>query len=216
MHSVAESDSDAGLISRIQHGDTGAFEDLVAKYQLPMTVRLHRMLRDESEAQDVAQNAFLRAFIAARRFRHTARFSTWLYSIARNLGLNELRRRMRHPAESLDQTGPTPAPVSRNGSSPSAPLDALLRKELRQQIEVALAELPSRQGRAVGLLLERELSYAEIGTVLNVTAAAARSLIHRGRTTLKQRLRPYLQTGAWDQGVDGKHTKRYLGTVSAR
>ncbi len=191
---IDQTDPDARLISQMQHGDAAAFESLVEKYQHPMLVRLHRMLRDPSEAEDVAQNAFLRAFTATTGFRKVARFSTWLYTIARHLGLNELRRRLRHPAASLEHGGCEATPLSRNGSSHSAPSEVLLRKELQQQIQGALAQLPTQQRRAVGLLLYEELSYAEIAAVLRVSAGATRSLIHRGRTTLRQKLTPYLRT----------------------
>lgn len=146
-------DPDERSLARIHRGDAAAFEDMVEKYKRPMIVVITRMLHDQTEAEDVVQNVFLRVFASAVRFRRAARFSTWLYTITRNLGLNELRRRSRHPAVSLDEP---PAgwnlPSPRRDESNAGPLDALLLKELWQQIEEALAALPLNQRRAIVLL----------------------------------------------------------------
>jgi RNA polymerase sigma-70 factor, ECF subfamily len=99
-----EQDPDAQLMLRVQRGDPAAFEALVEKYKQPVMNLVYRMLGDLQEAEDLSQNVFVQVHKSAHRYRVTARFSTWLYTIARNLGLNELRRRSRHPAESLDAT----------------------------------------------------------------------------------------------------------------
>ena len=99
-----EFDPDAALMLRVKQGDTAAFTALVEKYKQPVMNLAWRTLRDETEAEDLAQNVFVQAWKSAERYQATAKFSTWLFTIARNLCFNEIRRRVRHPAESLDQT----------------------------------------------------------------------------------------------------------------
>ena len=100
----ANLDPDAALMLRVKQGDTAAFTTLVEKYKQPVMNLAFRTLRDETEAEDLAQTAFVQAWKSAARYEPSAKFSTWLFTIARNLCLNEIRRRHRHPAESLDQT----------------------------------------------------------------------------------------------------------------
>ena len=196
-------DPDAELMLRVKRGDMAAFETLVDKYKLPVVNLVYRTLPDYAEAEDLAQNVFVQVFKSAHRYRVSAKFSTWLYTIARNLCLNEIRRRSRHPAESLDTTA-----VSENDDvmvrqfedvrDVSAP-DALLRGELQRKVEEALADLPESQRTALMLFREEEMSYEEISKVLSCSVSATKSLIHRARETLKQRLKPYLRTGAWEE-----------------
>src|SRR6478752_1577104 len=99
-------DPDAALMLRVKQGDMAAFEELVEKYKQPVTNLIGRTLQDSTEAEDLAQNVFVQVFKSAHRYRVSAKFSTWLYTIARNLCLNEIRRRSRHPADSLEQEHP--------------------------------------------------------------------------------------------------------------
>src|SRR4051794_36088753 len=98
----AELDPDAALMMLVKAGDSAAFAQLVDKYKKPVINLVYRMLRDLSEAEDVAQNVFLQVHKSAQRYEVSSKFSTWLFTIARNLSLNEIRRRSRHPADSLD------------------------------------------------------------------------------------------------------------------
>ncbi len=185
---------------RVQRGDTHAFAALVDKYKQPVVNLLARTLRDETEAEDVAQNVFVQVFKSAGRYRETAKFSTWLFTIARNLGLNEIRRRSRHPTEPFEvspaEDADRPARQFEDARTHSPPA-ALLHGELEEKIEAALAELPENQRTAILLCRQEEMSYEEIAVVLDCSVSATKSLIHRGRETLKQKLKPYLQTGAW-------------------
>ena len=97
-------DPDAALMLRVKRGDRAAFAELVEKYRQPVMNLVYRTLRDETEAEDLAQNVFLQVYKSRSRYKRTAKFSTWLFTIARNLCLNELRRRSRHRAESLEET----------------------------------------------------------------------------------------------------------------
>ena len=97
-------DPDAILMLRVKRGDRAAFAELVDKYKQPVMNFVYRSLRDETEAEDLAQNVFLQVYKSRSRYKQTAKFSTWLFTIARNLCLNEFRRRSRHPAESIEET----------------------------------------------------------------------------------------------------------------
>jgi len=196
-----QTDPDAALMLRAKRGDRAAFAELVEKYKQPVMNFVFRPLRDEIEAEDLAQNVFLQAWKSRSRYRQTAKFSTWLFTIARNLCLNEIRRRSRHPAESIEEAHAEHEDQPRQqyeDKSQIAPPEKLLHGELAQKIEEALAELPENQRTAILLCRQDELSYEEIAGVLGCSLSATKSLIHRGRETLKEKLKPYLQTGEWD------------------
>ena len=194
-------DPDAALMLRVKRGDMQAFEELAEKYKQPIVNLMYRMLRDFDEAEDLTQNVFIRVYQSAARYEVTARFSTWIFTIARRLCLNEIRRRGRHPAESLEssQTDYTEqGPRQFEDVKTFSPPEAYLQGELARKIEEALAQLPEKQRLAIVLCRQEELSYEEIAKVLECSVPATKSLIHRGRETLKEKLKPYLQTGAWE------------------
>ena len=196
----AESDPDAALMLLVKQGDSGAFEQLVDKYKQPVMNLAFRMLRDAAEAEDLAQNVFVQVYKSAHRYQVASKFSTWLFTIARNLSLNEIRRRSRHPTDSMDANHPEQddQPLHQYEDKKTfSPPDRLLQGELEQKIDEAMAELPENQRTAILLCRQDELSYEEIAKVLDCSLSATKSLIHRGRETLKQKLKPYLRTGAW-------------------
>jgi len=196
----ANLDPDASLMLRVKRGDLHAFEELVNKYQQPVSNVIHRMLGDPAEAEDLAQNVFVQVYKSADRYKVSAKFTTWLFTIARNMCLNEIRRRSRHRAEALDAPHPEfedqPLHQFEDARTDSPPA-ALLRGELEQKIQQALSELPESQRIAILLCRQEELSYEEIAGVLGCSLSATKSLIHRGRETLKQKLKPYLRSGVW-------------------
>ena len=203
---AAIQDPDATLMLRVKQGDMTAFEALVEKYKQPVMNLLFRTLPDATEAEDLAQHVFLQVFKSAHRYRVSAKFSTWLYTIARNLCLNEIRRRSRHPADSMD------AVHSDHEDQPARqyedvknflPPDLVLQDELAEKIEEALAALPENQRTAILLFREDEMSYEEIARILGCSLSATKSLIHRGREVLKQRLKPYLRSGQWQETGKG-------------
>ena len=197
---AANPDPDAGLMLRVKRGDREAFELLVDKYKQPVTNLIYRTLGDATEAEDLAQNVFVQVYKSAHRYQVSAKFTTWLFTIARNLCLNEIRRRSRHPADSLDAPHPEheDQPLRQfEDAKTFSPPDALLHGELEQKIQQALSELPENQRLAILLCRQEELSYEDIARVLGCSLSATKSLIHRGRETLKQKLKPYLRTGVW-------------------
>ena len=195
-----QADPDAVLMLRVKRGDRAAFAELVEKYQQPLFNFVFHTLRDETESEDVAQNTFLQVWKSRARYERTAKFTTWLFTIARNLCLNEIRRRSRHPAESIEEAhaehDDQPRQQYEDRTHIAAP-EKLLHGELAGKIEAALAELPENQRTAILLCRQDELSYEEIAEILECSLSATKSLIHRGRETLKEKLKPYLQTGEW-------------------
>lgn len=195
-------DSDAALMLRVREGDREAFETLVVKYRQPVLNFVARTVQDATEAEDIAQHTFVQVWKSAARYQMSARFSTWLFTIARNLCLNEIRRRSRHPADSLDAT------VEDNGEeqpsrqhadrSAASAAEVLHQSELFDKVNLAIGTLPENQRTALLLCREEETSYEEIAQILGISLSATKSLIFRGRETLKQKLKPYLQTGQWE------------------
>ena len=186
---------------RVKRGDRAAFTELVEKWQQPTMNFIFSTLRDETESEDVAQNTFVQVWKSRDRYERTAKFSTWLFTIARNLCLNEIRRRSRHPAESLEETH------AEHDDQPARqyedkkmflPTDNVLHGELAKKIEETLAELPENQRTAILLCRRDEVSYEEIADILGCSLSATKSIIHRGRETLKEKLKPYLLTGEWE------------------
>jgi RNA polymerase sigma-70 factor (ECF subfamily) len=195
-----DQDPDAALMLRVKQGDMRAFTELVDKYKQPVMNLVYRMIRDATEAEDIAQHVFVQVHKSADRYQVSSRFSTWLFTIARNLCLNEIRRRTRHPADSMDAQHPEmedqPYQQYEDKKAASAP-ESLLINELERKIDEAVAALPENQREAILLCRQDELSYEEIAKVLGCSVSATKSLIHRGRETLKQKLKPYLRTGVW-------------------
>lgn len=192
-HPAEEDDID--LMLRVSQGDLHAFECLVKKYQNSIKDFIARQIHDVAEAEDLAQKVFIQVFRAAKRYRPTAKFSTWLFTIARNLCLNEIRRRSRKPSQALDLTPElTSEDKAQNhgGWSEESPTQSLLRQELEEKIEQVLAKLPELQRSALLLLDRQGMSYEEIAQTLGKSVSAIKSLIHRARETLKSEIKPYL------------------------
>jgi len=202
-------DDDAALMLRVQQGDLAAFEGLVEKYRQPVFNFIQRTLRDADETEDVAQQVFVQVWKAAPRYRVASKFSTWLFTIARNLCLNELRRRARHPAESLDAPVETSEGAFEQDFADAevrGVTDQVLLAELTAKVDEALRDLPESQRSAILLVREQDLPYEDVARILAVSVSATKSLIHRGRETLKRRLKAYLHSGTWTSESDPTET----------
>ncbi|MBA3385609.1 MAG: sigma-70 family RNA polymerase sigma factor [Verrucomicrobiota bacterium] len=172
-------------------GDTAAFEQLVEKHQALVLGTVGRMLGHNSDVEDVAQQVFVRVWKSAKRYVPRAKFTTWLLKITRNLVFNELRRRKRHMATSL-QGEPGEEEMQVKDERMQQPDSSLLESELHEAIASAIAQLPETQRMALVLRRFEELSYEEIAEVLDQSVPAVKSLLFRARTELRQRLKSYL------------------------
>src|SRR5437588_12144538 len=133
-------DPDAALMLLVKQGDRDAFAALVEKYKQPIMNLVYRTLSDATEAEDLAQHVFLQVYKSAHRYQVSAKFSTWIFTIARNLCLNEIRRRSRHPAESLDEVSAEneDQPLRKvEDTKVFSPPDALLQGELEERTQLA-------------------------------------------------------------------------------
>ena len=188
----AEGIDDAALMAEVARGDTVAFERLVERHQSLVIGTVGRMLGNNSDVEDVAQQVFIRVWKGAPRYRPTAKFTTWLLTITRNLVFNEARRRKRHPGNILDVHEGEEA-LALTDSVRHLPDEELLEAELQRTIESAIRALPEKQRMAVVLRRYESKSYEEIGEVLGLTVPAVKSLLFRARTELRAALRRYLE-----------------------
>ncbi len=178
----AHSDPDIELMLRFQKGDGRAFEELVRRHTRGVLNLVYRYLGDASGAEDMAQDVFVKVYRARKKYQPKAKFSTWLYRIAVNHCLNEIRSRRLQPASA--------APIDDLLEEPSAaPPDAELRREeLRRDVKEAINALPENQRMAVLLARYQEMSYEEISEAMGLSMEAVKSVIHRAKETLQQRL----------------------------
>jgi len=169
-------EQDADIIRRTGAGDYVAFRALVERYQGPLYTFVLRMVLRPPVAEELVQEAFVRAFRAAPRYKPTASVSTWLFHIAARLAMNEAAR-AHHRHEVTRDVPDFPAETR-------SPLEEFEQKELSRIIEEALAQLPPQQRAAVVLARFEEMPYREVGKVLDVSEGAVDGLLQRARQTL--------------------------------
>ncbi|MFD1245468.1 RNA polymerase sigma factor RpoE [Paralysiella testudinis] len=187
---------DRVLVERAQKGDSRAFELLVSKYQRRLTRLLFRFVKDEHEVNDVAQEAFIKAYRALPNFRGDSAFYTWLYRIAINTAKNFLVVNGRQPViqgglandegELLDLTEQMP--------DYRTPETDLLNREIIHTVDAAVAGLPEELRQAIMLREMEGLSYEEIAQTMNCPIGTVRSRIFRAREVIAKELRPLLDT----------------------
>jgi RNA polymerase sigma-70 factor (ECF subfamily) len=184
LDSVASED----LMSRIAEGDEYAFEVLVRRHQTSVLNLIYRYVGDRTKARDLAQEVFLRVWRAANRYEPKAKFTTWIYCIAANLCLNELKssgKKKLFFSESSIEEGQTLNEES--NVSPSAE-DILLAEERSRQISHALQSLPENQRMALILKRYDNLSYGEIAKIMECSVSAVESLLVRAKRNLREKL----------------------------
>lgn len=188
-----ENARDLALMSRIGAGDHDAFRELVERHQNAVVGTVAKMLGNPAESEDIAQQVFLRLWRHAKRYRPEAKFTTYLFTITRNLVFNETRRRSRRKevsAEEREENSHTTI-----ADSPDRRPDAeLLQDELRAAVDKAIAALPETQRMAVVLRRYEQMPYEEIAKVLDLSVSAVKSLLFRARTTLREALSGYLES----------------------
>ena len=194
---LALRDPDTRLMLGVRAAEPGAFEQLVTRYQARLVGILQHLVGNADEAEDLAQEVFLRVYRARKKYRARCKFSTWLFTIANNLAMNALRSRRRKPvvhldARASDSSGFRPAEQFVADSSGNQPVRRIQRRELAEIIRQAVAGLNERQRMAVVLNKFEEMNYAEIAEVMRLTPKAVKSLLCRARTNLRAALQNYI------------------------
>jgi RNA polymerase sigma-70 factor, ECF subfamily len=187
-------DPEVQLMLRVQRDEPGAFAELVAAYWSRVFGKFVRQVGDRQEAEDLAQDVFLRLYRSRKRYTPRAKLATWIFFIARNVGLNALRRRRRKrltpvglPSHADD--GPGFLERTDESAAPSRPVE---REELAGAVRRAVATLNRRQRKAVELQFE-DHTYTEIASALAMSPKAAKSLLYRARNELRFALLTYVE-----------------------
>ncbi len=177
---------DYALLRRVARGEASALAEIIRRHQQRVYQIAYRLLKDPLEAEDAAQEVFIKVYENAHRFEPKAQVSAWIHRITANYCLNILRQR--HPQESLDQEESPGVP-----DTGATPLEALEERDLIRRLEELLEALPENQRRALILKRFGDLSYQEIATEMGLSPQAVDGLLKRGRQFLKKGLGDYLE-----------------------
>lgn len=190
---MTQDDSDQQLVERVQAGEKAAFDLLVRKYQHRVLKLVSRFVNDASEAEDVAQEAFLKAYRALPSFRGDSAFYTWLYRIAINTAKNALVSNRRRPVDfDLDLQDPEQYDRHARLKEGDTPEGVLLTEEIRTVVERAMEQLPEDLRTAIVLRELEGLSYEEIAEAMDCPVGTVRSRIFRAREAIDRKLKPLL------------------------
>ena len=196
--------SDEDLMVKCSKGDMSAFELLVRRYQNPLINYIHRAIDDYQRAEDLSQETFLRVFKSANRYEPTASFKSWLYTIATNLCRNEIRNRTRRNTyflEDLAEEGEDIYHTDIMRDTRYLPDLLVEKKEQRQIIRKALAQLPENQRVALTLVTYQDLRYEDVAKVLGCSVGAVKALIHRARQKMRTLL---IKAGIGEESLNAK------------
>ena len=189
----AEDAFDVSLMTKVARGDHAAFEELVQRHRHAVVGTVAKMLANHSEAEDIAQQVFLRLWKSAGRYKPTAKFTTFLFTITRNLVFNETRRKSRRGEQSLEeQADDWHQQFQEKGRT--QPDAQMLQSELREAVNRAIASLPRKQRMAVVLRRYENMPYEDIADVLGISVSAVKSQLFRARTSLRQVLGQFLES----------------------
>jgi RNA polymerase sigma-70 factor (ECF subfamily) len=185
--------SDLELVRRAQRGERGAFDLLVLRYQHKVVKLVARLLRDPTEAEDVAQEAFIKAYRALGSFRGDSAFYTWLYRIAVNTARNTMASRQRRPIDyEADLSETEQSAVESRMRHTDTPEATVLSDEIHETVNRAVAELPEDLRTAIILREVEGLSYEEIAAAMDCPVGTVRSRIFRAREAIDRDLKPLL------------------------
>ena len=191
---MSEQKVDQLLVERVQRGDKKAFDTLVLKYQLRIMKLVSRYIRDHSEVQDVAQEAFIKAYRALPRFRGDSAFYTWLYRIAINTAKNYLvARGRRMPSVDIDAQEAEQFEGAEGLKEYATPEQLALKDEIEKTIFSAMEQLPDDLRTAITLREIEGLSYEEIAETMDCPIGTVRSRIFRAREAVDNKLRPLIE-----------------------
>ena len=187
-HSIDSStsvDESAVLMQQVASGNETALVNLIERWKIPLFRFFHRSLRSHADSEELAQQVFIKLYGSAHRYTPKAKFSTYLFTIARNLLLDEIKRRGRRPTETLDSVEIKLATPARN------PLD-----EIEEALEICLDRLPEKHRSALLLRVQRELSYKEISNIMQVSESLVKTWIHRARQQARKTMNELRQASS--------------------
>lgn len=196
---MALRDPDIRLMLRVRDDDQAAFAELVERFQHRLVGVMHHLVGNADEAEDLAQEVFLRVYRTRKKYTPKAKFSTWLFTIANNLALNALRDRQRRPVLPLEvrESGPLgPRPAENTAARDEPPTHNLQQQELADVIRKALDDLNERQRVAIVLNKFEDMNYADIAEVMGLSVKAVKSLLSRARMKLREALQGYIYMDA--------------------
>jgi RNA polymerase sigma-70 factor (ECF subfamily) len=194
MSGLSDRDIDAELVKRVQNGDKKAFDLLVLKYQRKIIRLLSRMIRDQNEIEDVAQEAFIKAYKALPQFRGDSAFYTWLYRIAINTARNWMSQNSRRPSApnaNVTDSDETFSEID-NLTDSHTPESEMVSKEIAASVNETIESLPEELRRAIVLREIDGMSYEDIALAMNCPIGTVRSRIFRAREAIAARLRPIM------------------------
>ena len=170
IDSSASVDESAALMQQLASGDDTALVNLIERWKIPLFRFFHRSLRSHADSEELAQQVFIKLHGSSYRYKPTAKFSTYLFTIARNLLLDEIKRRGRRPIEIVD---PAELKMATPGRNPLG--------DIEEALEISLDRLPETHRTALLLRVQRELSYKEIANIMEASESVVKTWIHRAR-----------------------------------
>jgi RNA polymerase sigma-70 factor (ECF subfamily) len=189
-------DADAELMLRFQSGDEEAFAALVRSFQGRVVSLAYRYLGSAADAEDLAQEVFLRVYRAKESYERSAKFSTWIYRITANASLNFIRgRKARRKVSGAMPGGSDDDAADFEDESARAPGEQMEKDELAQVLRRIVDDLPERQRIAIVLNKYEGLSYEDVASSMEMSVMAVKSLLTRARVNIKEKLEPYLSGG---------------------
>jgi len=190
-----EAASDHELLAAIRDGDEAAFQEIVRRYRNPITNFVYRMLDDYDRAVELSQETFIRVYMSASRYQANYSFSTYIYRIASNLAISELRRRKRRKFVSLfspfNNEDGEPVEIDPPDANPLQD-EAMIENERRRAVARAITSLPEKYRAAIVLRDVEGMSYDQIAETLNLSEGTVKSRINRARNLLKEKLSAYI------------------------
>lgn len=177
---------------RVKEGDIQAFEQIVEMHQHAVIGTVTRMLGNIDDAHDIAQQVFIRVWKSAPRYEPSAKFTTWMFTIMRNLVFNEMRRKGRRKEVSLDQENDDDPPRQHADLTVPSPDHLAQQEELECALDKAIAALPEKQRLAVVLRRHEDMPYEQICEILKMSLPAVKSLLFRARAELRKHLAAHL------------------------
>lgn len=192
MSSEADNDLDVALMLKTGQGDTRAFTELIQRHKDSVVGTIGKMLGGHGDIEDLAQQVFIRVWKSAPNYEPQAKFTTWLFTITKNLVFNETRRLSKKKTVSHDEISDQYGLEIMDDSTPS-PEEHYLHEELQSAVDKALESLPEKSRLAIILRRYEDMSYEEIAATLKVSVPALKSILFRARNQLKEILAPYLE-----------------------